>query len=111
MSGPLELYRTNVNLRGLGAGSEIEIDPSDPGWAGDIRAGRLRKVEGAPEVEETPLVEEYREHLREVVAEAADEIAAQAEIFAAQLTVDWSGVDQPYSEGGVAFGELPEDDR
>jgi hypothetical protein len=41
MSGPLELYRTTVNLRGLGSGTDIEIDPSDPGWAGDIRSRRI----------------------------------------------------------------------
>lgn len=45
MSGPLELYRTTVNLRGLGSGAEIEIDPTDPGWAGDIRSKRIVPVE------------------------------------------------------------------
>lgn len=41
MSGPLELYRTTVNLRGLGVGAVIEIDPTDEGWAGDIRTKRI----------------------------------------------------------------------
>lgn len=45
MSGPLELYRTTVNLRGLGAGALIEIDPTDDGWAGDIRTKRVVPVE------------------------------------------------------------------
>lgn len=45
MSGPLELYRTTVNLRGLGVGTQIEIDPSDEGWAPDIRAKRIVPVE------------------------------------------------------------------
>ena len=51
MSGPLRLYRTTVNLRGLGSGAQIEIDPEDPGWAGDIKARRIvpvRLVEAEP---------------------------------------------------------------
>lgn len=44
MSG-LELFRTNINLRGYGAGTEIEIDPDDPGWAADIAKGLIRRVE------------------------------------------------------------------
>lgn len=51
MSGPLELYRTTVNVRGLGAGTQIEIDPTDEGWAGDISSRRIvpvRVVDPAP---------------------------------------------------------------
>jgi hypothetical protein len=33
-----ELYRTCVNLFGIGAGEWIEIDPTDPRWAGAIEA-------------------------------------------------------------------------
>lgn len=56
MSGPLELYRTTVNLRGLGVGTQIEIDPSDEGWAPDIRAKRIVPVNVA--VSETYVTDE-----------------------------------------------------
>lgn len=41
MSERLELYRTTVNLRGLGSGTLIEIDPDEPRWAADIRTRRI----------------------------------------------------------------------
>lgn len=44
MSGPLELFRTTVNVRGLGVGTQIEIDPTDEAWAGDIRSKRIVPV-------------------------------------------------------------------
>lgn len=51
MSGPLVLYRTTVNLRGLGSGTEIEIDPTDPRWAGDISSRRVVAVRGLDDPE------------------------------------------------------------
>lgn len=56
MSGPLELYRTTVNVRGLGAGTQIEIDPTDEGWAGDISSRRIVpvRVVGPAPVEVAP---------------------------------------------------------
>jgi hypothetical protein len=45
LSGPLELFRTTVNVRGLGVGTQIEIDPTDEAWAGDIRSKRIVPVE------------------------------------------------------------------